>query len=167
LCDLESGPPHRLYSRVRTKRTAITRTGLITGIVAASATAGVIEGFARREHLSAFGGMGRQLCAVIAPSSDPTAATAILLGVALHVVLALFWGGVFAAVAMRFRGRALAVAAIVGSALVWAINAWWAPSLLRFGNDLTAFVPQAVVFYVVLALALAVGMRLARDAGYT
>jgi hypothetical protein len=142
------------------------RSVLITGVIAASATAGVIEGFARREHLSVFAGIGRQLCAVIEPSTDPTATIAIVLGVALHLVLALFWGGVFAVVASRFTGVALAVASLVGSAIIWAINAWWAPSLLRFGNDLTAFAPQAAVFYLVLAGAFVLGMRLARDPVY-
>lgn len=143
-----------------------TRTALITGIVGAAATAGVIEGFARREHLSAFAGIGRQLCAVIEPSTDPTAATAIVLGVALHLALALFWASVFTAVASRFRGVALTVASLVGSAMIWAINAWWAPSLLRFGNDLTAFAPQAAVFYLALAGAFVLGMRLARSPVY-
>jgi hypothetical protein len=32
---------------------------------------------------------------------------------------------------------------------------------------LTVFVPQATIFYVVLALALAAGMRFARDPGHT
>lgn len=136
---------------------------MITGVVAAAATAGVIEGFARREHLAAFAGIGRQLCAVIEPSTDPTAMTAMVLGVALHLALALFWGGLFAVIASRFTGVALAVASLVGSAVIWAINAWWAPSLLRFGNDLTAFAPQAVVFYLALASAFVIGMRLARE----
>jgi hypothetical protein len=149
--------------RVHARTTTTTRAGLITGLVTASATAGVIQGFARREHYTAFGAIGRQLCAVIDSATRPTAMTAVTLGVALHVVLALFWGGAFAIVAARLRGPALGVAAIVGSAIVWAINAWWAPSLLRFGNDLTVFAPQAAVFYVVLALAFAGGMRLARD----
>jgi hypothetical protein len=149
-----------------TKTPPPTRTALITGIVAASATAGVIEGFARREHFAAFAGIGRQLFAVIEPSTDPTAATAILLGVALHLTLALFWGALFAALASRLTGLALAVASLVGSAMIWAINAWWAPSVLRFGNDLTAFVPQALVFYLTLAGAFVLGMRLARDPVY-
>jgi hypothetical protein len=140
-----------------------TRTALIIGIVAASATAGVIEGFARHEHFAAFAGIGRQLCAVIEPSTDPTAATAFALGVALHLVLALFWGALFAAVASRLTGLALAVASLVGSGIIWAINVWWAPSVLRFGNDLTAFVPQAGVFYLALAGAFVLGMRLARE----
>jgi hypothetical protein len=148
---------------VRTPSPRRRRTALITGIVAASATAGVIEGFARREHLAVFAGIGRQLCAVIEPSTDPTATTAIVLGVGLHLLLALFWGALFALVASRLEGLALTVASLVGSAAIWAINSWWAPPLLRFGNDLTAFAPQAVVFYLALAGALLLGMRLARE----
>jgi hypothetical protein len=142
--------------------TVISRTGLITGLVAASATAGVIQGFARREHFSAFGAIGRQLWATIGSHTQVTGVTAVVAGVALHLVLALFWSGVFVALASRFNGAALGLASLVGSGAIWAINAWWAPSLLRFGNDLTVFAPQAVVFYVVLALAFATGMRLAR-----
>jgi hypothetical protein len=145
--------------------TATTRAGLTTGLVAASATAGVIQGFARREHFSAFGAIGRQLCAAIGSATDPTATVAVSLGIALHIVLALFWGGVFAVTAKRLTGSALAAASVVGSGVIWAINAWWAPSVLRFGNDLTVFAPQAVVFYVVLSLAFGAGMRLARVDG--
>jgi hypothetical protein len=163
LCDLESEAAHRFYSRVQTR----TRVGLVTGLVAASATAGVIEGFSRHEHFSAFAGMGRQLLAVIASATRPTPATAILVGVALHVVLALCWARLFVLVAGRLQGFALVVAAVVASAVIWAINSEWMPSVLRFGNDLTAFVPQATIFYVVLALALAAGMRFARDPGHT
>jgi hypothetical protein len=145
-------------------RTALLRTALITGTVVASATAGVIEGLARHEHLAAFAGMGRQLCAVIEPTTDPTARTAVAMGLGLHLVLSLFWGGLFAVVAARLTGPALTVTAVIASALVWGINAWWLPSLLRFGNDLTAFAPQAAIFYLALCGAFVLGMRLARSA---
>jgi hypothetical protein len=136
---------------------------LITGAVVASATAGVIEGLARHEHLAAFEGMGRQLVAVIEPTTDPTVGTALALGVVLHLALALVWGGLFAFVAARLSGAALAGAAVAASAVIWGINAWWLPSLLRFGNDLTAFAPQAAIFYLALTGAFVLGMRLARS----
>jgi hypothetical protein len=39
---------------------------------------------------------------------------------------------------------------------------WLASSVLRFGNDLTAFAAQATLFYAVLTAAFAGGIALAR-----
>jgi hypothetical protein len=138
------------------------RAGWITGAVAASATAGALVGFARVEHASPFGDTGRQLFATLNPAATPSPTMAALAGLCLHVIIALAWGMLFARLASGLRaGRLLAVALLV-SAGVWALNVRVVPSLLRFGNDYTAFARQAVVFYIVLSLAFAAGIRLAR-----
>jgi hypothetical protein len=138
------------------------RAGLITGALAASATAGAVLGIAGAEHYSPFAGTGRQLLAALAPASTPSTGLATIAGLALHTILAFFWSFLFVALAARLAGLRLVAAAAVSSWVIWALNAWLASSVLRFGNDLTAFPAQAVLFHTVLAAALAGGIALAR-----
>lgn len=138
------------------------RAGLITGALAASATAGAMLGIAWGEHYSPFAAAGRQLLATLAPSTTPSGATATIMGLVLHTVLAFFWAFLFVAIAGRARGVRLAISAVASTVVIWALNAWLASSVLRFGNDLTAFPAQAVLFHTVLAAALAGGIALAR-----
>jgi hypothetical protein len=139
------------------------RAGLITGILAASATGGVLVGIAWSERYGVFAATGRQLVAAVAPASLPSDAMATVTGVTLHLAISLFWGMAFAAFAARLTGVRLVLAAALSSVAIWAINVWLAASLLRFGNDLTAFPGHAALFYIVLALALAGGIALARE----
>ena len=139
------------------------RAGVITGVLAAAATAGVSIGIGWVEGYSPFAAAGRQLFATFAPSAIPSAVAATVTGITLHTVIALFWGLVFASIASQLAGLRLVVVAILSSAVIWALNVWLAASLLRFGNDLTAFPTQAALFYVVLAVALAYGIALARE----
>jgi hypothetical protein len=138
------------------------RAGLITGILAASATGGVLVGIGWSERYGVFAAAGRQLVATVAPSSLPSDAVATVMGVTLHLAIALFWGMGFATFATRLTGIRLLLAATLSSVAIWAINVFLAASLLRFGNDLTAFPTHAALFYIVLALALAGGIALAR-----
>lgn len=131
-------------------------------MVAASATAGALVGFARDEHGSAFGAAGRQLFATIDPAASPTAASATVAGLILHLAIAIAWGMLFARVASGLRAGRLLAVAIIASGVVWALNVRVIPALLRFGNDYTAFARQAIVFYLVLSLAFAAGIRLAQ-----
>ncbi len=139
------------------------RFGLITGALAASSTAGVLLGLAHAEHYNPFAAAGRQLLAAFAPAASPSTAVATVTGITLHTVIALFWGLAFAALAARLKGVRLVVVAILSSIAIWMLNALLAASLLRFGNDLTAFPAQAALFYIVLACALAGGIALARE----
>ena len=138
------------------------RAGLITGALAASATAGAMLGIALGEHYSPFAATGRQLLATLAPTSTPSGAAATFAGLVLHTLIAFFWAFLFVAIAGRARGVRLVITAAVGSVVIWALNAWLASSVLRFGNDLTAFPAQAVLIHTVLAAALAGGIALAR-----
>ena len=138
------------------------RAGLITGALAASATAGAMLGIARGEHYSPFAATGRQMLATLAPTTTPSVAVATIAGLALHTLIAFFWAFLFVAIAARVRGVRLIIAAAVSSAVIWALNVWLASSVLRFGNDLTVFPAQALLFHTVLAVALAGGIALAR-----
>jgi hypothetical protein len=149
-------------SRVQEQGIDVFRVGLITGALAASATAGAVLGIAHAEHYSPFAGTGRQLLATLAPATTPSTPVATITGLVLNTLLAFFWSFLFVALAARLRGVRLVVVATVSSGVIWAINAWLASSVLRFGNDLTAFPEQAVLFHTVLAVALAGGIALAR-----
>jgi hypothetical protein len=141
------------------------RVGLITGALAASATAGAVLGIARAEGYSPFAATGRQLLVALAPTNTPSAAVATITGLALHTLLAFFWSFLFVALAARLRGLRLLATAAASSWLVWALSTWLASSsVLRFGNDLAEVRAQAVLFHTVLAVALAGGIALARRA---
>jgi len=156
---LERAEPRPFYSSVTSRG----RASIITGAVSAAATAGVMAGFARREHIAAFSGAGRQLLAIIPGGASPSATTALAAGVALHLLVAFLWAALFVLVAGRLRGLALGVVACVASAGIWALDQRLIPPVLRYGNDLTAFAPQALVLHLALAVALALGTRLAHE----
>ncbi|HSY82215.1 MAG TPA: hypothetical protein VK807_10645 [Gemmatimonadaceae bacterium] len=140
------------------------RAGLITGALAASATAGAMLGIAAPQHYSPFAATGRQALATLAPAATPSVFVATLVGLALHTLIAFFWAFLFVALAARARGVRLVIAAAASSAVIWALNVWLASSVLRFGNDLTAFAAQATLFYAVLTAAFVGGIALARIA---
>jgi len=141
------------------------RAGLITGALVASATAGAVLGIAHDEHYSPFAAAGRQVLATLAPAAQPADAVATLAGLVLHTLIAFFWASLFVAIAVRARGVRLLITAAVSSVVIYGLNVWLASSVLRFGNDLTAFPAQAVLFHTVLAVALAGGIALARVEG--
>ena len=122
-------------------------------------------GIAWGEHYSPFAADGRQLLATVAPSATPNSAVATIVGLVLHTVLAFFWAFLFVAIAARMKGVRLYITAAVSSVVIYALNAWLASSVLRFGNDLTMLPLQAVLFHTVLAVALAGGIALARVDG--
>ena len=102
------------------------------------------------------------MLAALAPATTPSVTVATLVGLALHTLIAFFWAFLFVAIAVRARGVRLIITAAVSSTVIWALNVWLASSVLRFGNDLTAFAAQALLFHTVLAAALAGGIALAR-----
>jgi len=122
-------------------------------------------GIAKGEHYSPFAATGRQALATLAPATTPSVAVATITGLVLHTLIAFFWAFLFVGIAARARGPRLLIAAAVSSVVIYVLNAWLASSVLRFGNDLTAFAPQAVLFHTVLAAALAGGIALARVEG--
>jgi hypothetical protein len=142
-------------------------TWLRVAVLGAAASAGALVGFGVRRGgpgtlLSAAGDRLLGVPAFVAP--DRTLGVSALLGVAHHLVAAVAWGLVFAALAGRLRGARLAgVALLVAALAVSADRVLPAAFCLAAG---VASAPQRVLLAIVLAAALATGMRLAqRDDG--
>lgn len=121
------------------------RLGWISGLLGAAATLGALVVFARHDQ---------------APLFDPDVGPPI--GAIMHLLVCLVWGYMFGIIAAPLRGlRVLTVAALT-SAAAWALSATLLPASLRLGNGLYASLPRAATVYIVFALAMAAGMRLAR-----
>ena len=123
----------------------VARLGAISGILAAAAALGALLAFARHDHASPF-----------APG------TGTLAGGLLLVLVSLAWSYLFALVAAPLRGLRVVGVAFLTSAAIWVISAQLLPPPLRLGNDLYASSPRSAVVHLLIALALASGMRLAR-----
>jgi hypothetical protein len=122
-----------------------TRLGWISGFLGAAATLGALVVFARRAQ---------------APLFDPDVGPPV--GALMHLLVSLIWGWVFGIIAAPLRGiRVLGVACLTSGA-AWALSATLLPPALRLGNGLYASLPRAATVYVLFALAMAIGMRLAR-----
>lgn len=138
--------------------------GVRAGLVAAAATAGAMAGFALRDSGRAtapFAATGRMLLGVAAADSGAAQLAALGAGVALHVALVATWASIFALLAGALRGARLALAAALFAGAVYLASEAALPPLLRLGHGIRAFPPQLAVLYTVLALGLAVGMRIA------
>jgi hypothetical protein len=119
--------------------------GWISGFLGAAAALGALVVFARRDQ---------------APLFDPNVGPPI--GALLHLVICLVWGFVFGIIAAPLRGIRVLSVAFLTSGAAWAVSATLLPPALRLGNGLYASLPRAATVYVVFALAMATGMRLAR-----
>lgn len=88
-------------------------------------------------------------------------------GLALHTLVAVGWSVLFALLARSLRGLGLWLAAAVFAVGAYGASEFFLPALLRLGHGARAFPLQLALLYAVLALALAIGMRLATfgDAG--
>jgi len=86
---------------------------------------------------------------------------AALLGAAHHTLVVIAWGTLFALLAGRLRGPRLLLLAAVFAAAVWLLNAYALPAPMRFADGLAAYPPHLWLVYTVLALSLAVGLRIA------
>lgn len=95
-----------------------------------------------------------------APLFDPNVGPPI--GAAMHLVISLIWGSVFGIIAAPLRGIRVLSVAFLTSGAAWALSATLLPPALRLGNGLYASLPRAAMVYVLVALAMASGMRLAR-----
>jgi hypothetical protein len=126
-------------------RAGTLRSGVVAGVLGASAALGALVVYAHRDHASLF-----------EPDLGPP------IGALIHVLSCIVWGIVFSIVAAPWRGlRVLAVAFVV-SAIAWALGATVVPPALQLGNGLYASTPRAVVVHTLLALGFVVGIRLAR-----
>jgi hypothetical protein len=121
------------------------RLGWISGLLGAAAALGALVVFSRRDQ---------------APLFDPNVGPPI--GAFLHFVVSLIWGFVFGIIAAPLRGIRVLSVAFLTSGAAWALSATLLPPALRLGNGLYASLPRAATVYVLFALAMASGMRLAR-----
>lgn len=138
------------------------RQGAQAGIVAWAATLGVLIGFGRSrgavvQPLNAMAHVIFGTRALLMQGFDwlvtPTA-------LALHLATLIAWGVIFALIAGRFRGLPLLAAAGAFALLVWLVNRVVFPSALApaFAQLLSPW--EIGALYLVLALALAAGVRL-------
>ena len=137
--------------------------GILTGALAAAATAGTLLGFGLRQGTPArpFNAVASLLLGDAAHGIWGFHPVVTVVGVIVLVALALVWGMLFARLAGKLRGLRLAGLALVVAAAALAVNLLIA-SRLSGASVSDALAPaQFVALHVVFGAALAVGMRLA------
>ena len=160
--------PHvpRLLCRVTLRPNRSIRViAVLTGTMAVAATAGAILGFGMRAGTPARGFnvlasfvLGDQARGVWGWSSTVT-----LTGIALHVAMMMGWGVLFALVAVTLRGWRLAAVAVGMGLGIWVVSTFVVLRGAGAGAEEVLGTGQVAGLHVVLAVALAVGMRFARS----
>ena len=144
------------------------RPGLYVAAVAAAATAGVLVRFGIASGVGAFGVFaqaGRLVSGVSRADGAAAHGVAIVAGLFVHLLVVSTWSLAYARAAVGgSTGWRWAAAAVI-SALAWAAGQFVLPGMLRLGHGARALPPQVLLLHVVLALSLAIGMRLALEAG--
>jgi hypothetical protein len=137
--------------------------GVLTGTLAAAATAGALLGFGLRAGTPArpFNAVAGVVLGDRAAGIWGFDSVVTVTGVLVQVAVALGWGLLFARLTRGMRGMRLAAAAVVVSVVALAVDAFLAGRVI--GVDVSdALAPaQIVLVHFVLGAALAVGMRLA------
>ena len=138
---------------------------VVTGAIAMAATAGALLGFGMRAgtpvrgfNILASFVLGDQARGVWGWSSTVT-----LTGIALHVAMMMGWGVLFTLVAATMRGWRLAAAAAATGLCIWVVSTFVVLRGAGAGADEVLGTGQVAGLHVVLAVALAVGMRFARS----
>jgi len=139
------------------------RLGALAGAIAGAATTGVVVGFGLREGsaLRPFASLGRHVLAMEAAHTGARRALATGAGLLLHLLVMLAWGVLFGLAAARWRGWRRWAAAVVIGALAFAVDHLASPEVLRLSDAPGVSALQRATLYVVLALALVLGMRVA------
>ena len=144
------------------------RAGVEAGVVAAAATGGLLAraaALAGDGATAPFAAAGRRLLGIALGDGAWAQRLAVAGGIVVHVALAMAWGVALALVAWRWRGARFWAAVAALACLTWALDAGILPPLLRGGHGIRASRPQAMLLHTVLALTLAIGMRLAQQRG--
>jgi hypothetical protein len=89
---------------------------------------------------------------------------ATVVGLIVHALVVTTWSLAYARVVTGWGALARWVAAVAVAGLAWAAGQLLLPSMLRLGHGVRALAPQVLLLHVVLALSLAIGMRLALEA---
>jgi hypothetical protein len=162
---VEGWPPDDDWpSARRSPPRAWIRAGLWTGAVAGAATAGVLVRYGHAAgigYLGAFAHVGRLATGVTLADGRPAQAMATITGLLLHLLVVSAWSLLFAAVAAGWGEARRWLAAFVIALLAWGAGHAILPGMLRLGHGARAFPIQEIALHLVLAVALALGMRLA------
>jgi hypothetical protein len=147
------------------------RRGVQAGVVAWAATVGVLVGFGRSRGaaLQPLNSIAHQFFgtrALLMQGFDWVITPAALL---LHLAVLIVLGGIFSLFAARLRGVRLVGAAIAYVGVIWLVNRLMLPAIFSAGLGQLLSPWELGVFYLVMALALALGVRLGvgRVAGAT
>jgi hypothetical protein len=132
------------------------------GIIAWAATLGVLVGFgrARGAALQPLNSIAHPFFgtrALLMQGFDWAITPAALL---LHLALFVVLGVIFALIATRLRGFRLVGAAVAYALLIWLVNRVMLPTIFSSGLAQVLSPWEIGVFYLVMALALALGVRL-------
>ncbi len=136
--------------------------GIAAGLIAGGATAGVLLGFghARRTAFRPINAIAHVFFGSRALLYDGFDVRVTIAGLVVHLVSLAVWGVIFAALASRLRGWALAGAALVFTALAYIVDYVLVPERLRPGFEVALSRPEISIVYLVMAIALAFGLKL-------
>jgi hypothetical protein len=149
-------------SRVRANRL---RDGIGIGIIAGAATAGALMGFghargATLQPLNAVAHMYAGSRAFLTTGFQP----GITLGaITIHLLSTILWGVILAYVAEPLRGWGRGVSALGVGLFAYLADRFLAPNALRPGFEELLSSGETIFVYVVLAIALALGLWAARQ----
>ena len=139
-------------------------TGARAGVVAWAATTGAVLGLGLRHGAATrpFADAGVYVLGAFASVTGITSTGAALIGIALHLAWSVVLGVCFTFVAGALRGARLALAAIAFGLLLWAILTRVAPATQPATGVLSLSAPQLLLLNLLLAVGLALGMRVAQ-----
>lgn len=139
-------------------------TGIRAGVLAASATAGVLVGFGLRQEMPAraFNAAGSIVLDRRTDGVWQFDALVTPVGVLVHIAWMIMLGIVLALVATNRRGIWLLLLAVLVSLAAFALNAYVVPPHLRPGSYALGNTAAVVVLYATLALGLAAGVALSQ-----
>ena len=139
-------------------------TGVRVGVVAAATTIGAVIGLGLRHGLATrpFMTAGYAVLEALGARAASRGVTPIAVGVAVVAAAIIVLGVCFTFVAASLRGLRLVLVALLFGASAWAAYVYIVPSILVLSDGLELGTGQRVFLFTLLALALAVGMRLAR-----
>jgi hypothetical protein len=137
--------------------------GILTGALAAAATAGALLGFGLQQGTPArpFNALAGLILGDRAGGIWGFHPVVTVAGVLVHVAVTLGWALLFARLARGMRGLRLAAAALVAALAALAVDAFLAGRVLGVDVSDVLAPAQVVALHFVLGVALAVGMRLA------
>ena len=137
--------------------------GILTGTLAAAATAGALLGFGIQQGTPArpFNAIASLLLGDGADGIWGFHLVVTVVGVLTQVGLSLAWGLLFARVVGGMRGWRFAASAVLVAAAAMVVHVILATRVLNAHVSDVLAPAQVIALHVVLAIALAVGMRLA------